>query len=61
MPDKDLGTLPTYSIPERWAKDMSIWINEKIDQGIIERKAVHGAAPMFAQEKKDKVRMRTIG
>ena len=51
----DLGTLPTYSIPERWAKDMSQWINEKIDQGIIKRKMVHRAAPIFAQEKKDKV------
>ena len=60
MPDKDLGTLRTYSIPERWAKDMTIWINEKIDQGILEQKAVHGAPPMFAQEKKDKVRMRPL-
>ena len=59
-PGTDLGTLPTYSIPERWAKDMSKWINEKIEQGIIERKMVHGAAPIFAQEKKDKVRMRPL-
>jgi predicted aspartyl protease len=28
-PGEDLGTLPTYSIPERWAKDMSIWLKEK--------------------------------
>ena len=59
-PGTDLGTLPTCSIPERWAKDMSKWINEKIEQGIIERKMVHGAAPIFAQEKKDKVRMRPV-
>jgi len=37
---------------------MSLWINEKVEQGIIERKAVHGAAPIFAQEKKDRFRMR---
>ena len=59
-PGTDLGTLPTYSIAERWAKDMSKWINEKIEQGIIERKTVHGAAHIFAQEKKDKVRMRSL-
>ena len=59
-PGTDLGTLPTYSIPERGAKDMSKWINEKIEQGIIERKIVHRAAPIFAQEKKDKVRMRPL-
>ena len=59
-PGIDLGTLPTYSIPERWAKEMSKWINEKIEQGIIERKMVLGAAPIFAQEKKDKVRMRPL-
>ena len=39
---------------------MSKWINEKIEQGIIERKMVHGAAPIFAQEKKDEVRMRPV-
>src|ERR1700744_5619640 len=39
---------------------MSNWINEKIEQGIIERKMVHGAAPIFAQEKKDKIRMRPL-
>ena len=59
-PGSDLGTLQTYSIRERWAKDMSKWINEMIEQGIIERKMVHGAAPIFAQEKKDKVRMRPL-
>ena len=52
IPGKELRNLPTYSIPERWAKDMSLWINETVDQRIIERKAVHGAAPIFAQEKK---------
>jgi len=57
---KDLGTLPTYRIPERWGKDLSLWINEKIEKCIIERKAVHGAAPIFTQEKKDKVRMRVL-
>jgi len=41
-------------------KDMSLWIKEKVEQGIIERKAVHGAAPIFAQEKKDKIRMRPL-
>jgi len=60
IPGKELRNLPTYSIPERWAKDMSLWINEKVEQGIIERKAVHGAAHIFAQEKKDKIRMRPL-
>jgi len=31
IPGKDLGTLPTYSIPEQWAKDMSLWLKEKIE------------------------------
>jgi len=39
---------------------MSSWINEKVKKGIIERKAVHGAAPIFALEKKDKIRMRPL-
>jgi len=39
---------------------MSLWIKEKVQHGIIERKAVHGAAPIFAQEKKDKIRMRPL-
>ena len=60
IPGKELRNLPTYSIPGRWAKDMSLWINEKVEQGIIEQKAVHGAAPIFAQEKKDKIRMRPL-
>jgi len=60
MPGKELWNLPTYSIAERWGKDMSLWINEKVEQGIIERKAVHGAAPIFAQDKKDKIRMRPL-
>jgi len=60
MPGKELRDLPTYSIAERWAKDMTLWINEKVEQGIIERKGVHGAAPIFAQEKKDKIRMRPL-
>jgi len=60
IPGMELRNLPTYSITERWAKDMSLWINEKVEQGIIERKAVHGAAPIFAQEKKDKIRMRPL-
>src|SRR6195952_3331546 len=60
IPGKELGTLPTYSIPERWAKDMSTWIKEKTEQGIIEGKAVDGAAPIFAQEKKDKVQLRPL-
>jgi len=30
IPGKELRNLPTYSIPERWAKDMSLWINEKV-------------------------------
>ena len=54
-PGAELGTLPTYSIPEHWANDMSNWINEKIEQGIIGRKMVHGVAPIFFQEKKDKI------
>jgi len=60
IPGKEVRNLPTYSIPERYAKDMSLWINEKVEQGIIERKAVHGAAPIFAQEKKHKIRMRPL-
>jgi len=50
MPGMGLRNLPTYSIPERWAKDMSSLMNEMVEQGIIERKAVHGAAPIFAEE-----------
>ena len=53
----DLGTLRTYTIPERGARDISRWINEKIEQGISDRKMVHGAAPIFAEEKKEEVRM----
>jgi len=60
IPGKELWNLTTYSIPETWAKDMSLWINEKVKQGIIERKAVHEAAPIFAQEKIDKIRMRPL-
>jgi len=60
IPGKELRNLPTYSIPERWAKDMSLWINEKVEQGIIEWKLVHGAAPIVAQAKKDKIRMRPL-
>jgi len=52
LPGKELTNLPTYSIAERWSKDMSLWINEKVERGIIEWKAVHGAAPIFAQERK---------
>ena len=33
-------------------KDLSLCINEKVEQGRIERKAVHGAEPIFAQEKR---------
>jgi len=57
IPGKELRNLATYSIPERWAKDISLWINEKVEQRIIERKAVDGAAPIFAQGKKDKIRI----
>jgi len=60
IPGKKLRNLPTYSFPERWVKDMSVWIHEKVEQGIIERKAVDGAAPIFAQGKKDKIRMRPL-
>ena len=60
IPGKKLRNLPTYSIPARWVKDMSLWINEKVEQGIIEQKAVHGAAPIVAQAKKDKIRMRPL-
>jgi len=41
-------------------KGHEFWINEKVEQGIIEWKTVHGAAPIFAQEKKDKIRMRPL-
>jgi len=58
IPERELGILPTYSIPERWGQDKSSWINEKIEQAIIERKTVHGAAPIFAHEKRDKIRKR---
>ena len=60
-PGTDLGTLPTYSIPEPLAKDMSKWINEKIEQGIIERKMVHGVGPIFAQEKERQNQNETTG
>jgi len=60
MPRKEPRNLPTYSIPERWAKDMSLWINEKVEQGIMERKAVHGVALIFALEKKDEIRIRPL-
>jgi len=36
---------------------MSLWIKQKVEQGIIECKAFHGAALIFAQEKKDEIRM----
>jgi len=60
IPAKELRNLPTYSSPETWAQDMSLWINKKVEQGIIEPKAVHGAAPILAQEKKDQIRMRPL-
>ena len=41
-------------------KDLSLWITEKVEQGIIEGKAVHGAVPIFAQEKKDKIRIKPL-
>jgi len=31
IPGKALRNLPTYSIPERWGKNMSLWINEKVE------------------------------
>ena len=49
IPGKNLETLPTYAIPERWAKGMGLWIIEKIEQGLIKWKPVQGAAPIFAQ------------
>ena len=60
IPGKELSNSRIYSIPERWAKDMSLWINEKVEEGIIQRKAVHGAAHIFAQEKKDEIRKRPL-
>ena len=33
---------------------------KKVEQGIRERKPVHGAATIFAQEKKDKITMRPL-
>jgi len=39
---------------------MSLWINEKVEQEIFERQAVHGAAPIFPQEKEDKIRIRPL-
>jgi len=39
---------------------MSLWINEKVEQGIIEQKAVQGGAPIFAHEKNNKIRMRPL-
>ena len=44
----DIETLPTYFIPERWAQNMSNWINEKMEPGIIDRKMLYRAAPIFA-------------
>jgi len=60
IPGNELTNLPTYSIPERSVKDLSLWINEKVEHWIIERKAVHRAASSFAQEKKDKIRIRPL-
>ena len=31
-----------------------------MEQGIMKRKIIHGAAPILAQEKKDKERMRPL-
>lgn len=56
-PGMELRSLPTYSIPERWEKDISKCINEKNEHGISEKTIVDGAAPIFAQEKKAQVRM----
>jgi len=60
IPAKEVRNFPTYSIPERWMKDISLWIKQKVEQGIIERKVVHGAAGIFTQQKKDKIRMRPL-
>jgi len=60
IPGKELRNLPTYTIPQTWAKDMTLWINENMEEGIVKRKAVYGAAPILAQEKKDKIRMTSV-
>jgi len=60
IPGRALRTLATCWIPERLVKDMRLWINEQIEQGIIEWKPAHRAAPIFAQEKKDKIPMRPL-
>jgi len=57
---REIRTLPTYSIAERWAKEMSLLIKEKIEQGMIKRKPVDGAARLFPQEKQEIIRMRPL-
>jgi len=60
MPGRELGNLTPYSIPERWVKDISVWIIKKVEPGIIKKKPVHGRVPMFAPGNQDKILMRQI-
>jgi len=46
-------TLPTNSVPERHTAALSERITEKERQAVMRCQAVHGAAPMFVQYKKD--------
>jgi len=34
IPGKELRNLPSYLIPERWAKDMSLWIMRRLNKGL---------------------------
>jgi len=59
-PSVEVRTLPTYSVPEQHMAALSEWIREKERQGVIRGQAVHGAAPMFVQYKKDGKRARPL-
>jgi len=59
-PDPEARTLPTYSVPERHTRGLSQWIKDTEIQGIIKWKAVHEAALMFVQYKKDEKSARTL-
>jgi len=58
--DAEARTLPTYSVPEKHTAALSKWIREKERQRSIRHQAVHEAAPMFVQYKKDGKRARPL-
>jgi len=54
IPGEELRNLPTYSIPERWAKDMSLWINEKVEHGSLNGKQFMEKHPSSLKKRKIK-------